>query len=113
MRFEPFGGTALCLRETPALEECEEFSLDGVTPKRTNEGNPFVALNTGFVREGAIVVDEEHEGSYKNGETPRYHAREVSVVRARDEGLAAGTGLLTVRIRQAAHRPVFQSLSRS
>ena len=32
---------------------------------------------------GAIVVDEEHEGSYKQGEAPRYHAREVAIVRAR------------------------------
>jgi primosomal protein N' (replication factor Y) len=31
---------------------------------------------------GVIVVDEEHEASYKNGETPRYHAREVARVRA-------------------------------
>jgi primosomal protein N' (replication factor Y) len=35
---------------------------------------------------GMIVVDEEHEASYKNGETPRYHAREVAMVRARLEG---------------------------
>jgi primosomal protein N' (replication factor Y) len=32
---------------------------------------------------GAIVVDEEHESSYKQGEAPRYHAREVAIVRAR------------------------------
>jgi len=32
---------------------------------------------------GAIIVDEEHEGSYKQSETPRYHAREVAIIRAR------------------------------
>jgi primosomal protein N' (replication factor Y) (superfamily II helicase) len=31
---------------------------------------------------GAIIVDEEHEASYKQSEAPRYHAREVAVVRA-------------------------------
>lgn len=35
---------------------------------------------------GVIVIDEEHEASYKNGETPRYHARDVASVRARLEG---------------------------
>lgn len=44
---------------------------------------------------GAIVVDEEHEGSYKQGETPRYHAREVAVVRARQEGAVCLLGSAT------------------
>ena len=35
---------------------------------------------------GLIVVDEEHEATYKNGESPRYHARDVAAVRARLEG---------------------------
>src|SRR4030095_5088164 len=34
---------------------------------------------------GVIVIDEEHEASYKNGEAPRYHARDVAMVRARLE----------------------------
>ena len=34
---------------------------------------------------GLLVVDEEHETSYKNGEAPRYHAREVARVRAQLE----------------------------
>jgi len=44
---------------------------------------------------GAIVVDEEHESSYKQGETPRYHAREVAVVRARNEGAVVALGSAT------------------
>ncbi|MGD9896489.1 MAG: primosomal protein N' [Candidatus Methylacidiphilaceae bacterium] len=36
---------------------------------------------------GLIVVDEEHESAYKQAETPRYHARDVAVMRARREGV--------------------------
>jgi primosomal protein N' (replication factor Y) (superfamily II helicase) len=44
---------------------------------------------------GAIIVDEEHEASYKQGETPRYHAREVAIVRARNEGAITILGSAT------------------
>jgi primosomal protein N' (replication factor Y) (superfamily II helicase) len=44
---------------------------------------------------GAIIVDEEHESSYKQGEAPRYHAREVAVVRARTEGAVVVLGSAT------------------
>jgi primosomal protein N' (replication factor Y) len=44
---------------------------------------------------GAIVVDEEHESSYKQGESPRYHAREVAVVRARAAGAVVVLGSAT------------------
>jgi primosomal protein N' (replication factor Y) len=44
---------------------------------------------------GAIVVDEEHETTYKQGESPRYHAREVAIVRARAEGATVVLGSAT------------------
>ncbi len=44
---------------------------------------------------GVIVVDEEHESSYKNGESPRYHARDVAMVRARLEGARLVLGSAT------------------
>ncbi len=44
---------------------------------------------------GAIIVDEEHEATYKQGETPRYHAREVAVVRASLAGAVCVLGSAT------------------
>jgi primosomal protein N' (replication factor Y) len=44
---------------------------------------------------GAIIVDEEHESSYKQAEAPRYHAREVAIVRARNEGAVVVLGTAT------------------
>lgn len=35
---------------------------------------------------GLIVLDEEHEGSYKSGSSPRYHARQVALKRCADSG---------------------------
>ncbi|CAN5449610.1 hypothetical protein BH09SUM1_BH09SUM1_06180 [soil metagenome] len=31
---------------------------------------------------GIVIIDEEHESSYKQSETPRYHARDVAIMRA-------------------------------
>jgi primosomal protein N' (replication factor Y) len=44
---------------------------------------------------GAIIVDEEHESTYKQGESPRYHAREVAIVRARGAGAIVVLGSAT------------------
>ena len=44
---------------------------------------------------GLVVVDEEQEASYKQEETPRYHGRDVAVVRAKLEGAVALLGSAT------------------
>jgi primosomal protein N' (replication factor Y) len=44
---------------------------------------------------GAIVLDEEHEGTYKQSETPRYHARAVAAVRCRLESALCLLGSAT------------------
>ncbi len=44
---------------------------------------------------GLIIVDEEHEHSYKQAESPRYHARDVAVVRGRMEGAVVVLGSAT------------------
>ena len=43
---------------------------------------PRSALFTPFSNIGIIIIDEEHENSYKSETTPRYHAREVAIKRA-------------------------------
>ena len=46
-------------------------------------------------RLGVIVVDEEHDGSYKQSETPRYNGRDVAVVRASRTGAVCVLGSAT------------------
>jgi len=62
---------------------------------------------------GLIIVDEEHEPSYKQTEAPRYHARDVAIVRARQEGAVVVLGSATPSIESYynAQRGKFQLLS--
>jgi primosomal protein N' (replication factor Y) len=66
---------------------------------RSGKASVVVGTRSGVfapVRElGLIVVDEEHDGSYKQEETPRYNGRDVAVVRAQQAGACVVLGSAT------------------
>ena len=56
---------------------------------------PRSALFTPFPNLGLIVIDEEHEPTYKSEQTPRYHARETAIRRAQTEDAGVVLGSAT------------------
>ena len=56
---------------------------------------PRSALFTPFKDLGVIVIDEEHEGSYKNESMPKYHTRETAVELARMKNACVVLGSAT------------------
>ncbi len=71
---------------------------------------PRSALFTPFPNLGLIIIDEEHEGSYKSENAPRYHARETAIARGKLEGAHVVMGSATPSVdayylcRQGAYR---------
>lgn len=53
------------------------------------------AIFTPFRHLRVVVVDEEHESSYKQDSSPRYHARDVAIMRAHQAGAVALLGSAT------------------
>ena len=69
--------------------------------KRAKQGElqvmvgPRSALFTPFGKLRLIIIDEEHESSYKSENSPRYHARETAIHRAKLEGARVILGSAT------------------
>lgn len=53
------------------------------------------AIFAPFTNLGLICIDEEHESSYKQEQEPRYHARQVAFMRAKEHGAALVLGSAT------------------
>ncbi len=72
------------------------------------------ALFTPLRNVGLFVIDEEHEGSYKQDSAPRYHARDVAIWMARRAGAAVVLGSATPAIESlyaAAKDPQWRQVS--
>ena len=84
---------------------------------RSGEAQVVVATRSGVFAPmrnlGLIVVDEEHDQSYKQQETPRYHGRDIAVVRARDSGatIVLGSATPSLESRYNAERGKYRRLS--
>jgi primosomal protein N' (replication factor Y) len=66
-----------------------------------------------FDRLGAIIVDEEHDPSYKQESSPRYNARDLAIVRARQNNCVALLGSATPSVQSLynVERGKFEELS--
>lgn len=64
---------------------------------------PRSAIFSPIVKPGLFVVDEEHEPSYKQEDSPRYHAREVAIERAKEANAPVILGSATPSL-ESYHR---------
>lgn len=64
---------------------------------------PRSALFAPFDRLGLIIIDEEHETSYKSETIPRYHARETAIERARQNNASVVLGSATPSLESFYH----------
>ncbi|MFN8177476.1 MAG: primosomal protein N' [bacterium] len=90
-----FGGRAAVLHSRLADGErrrtwhlAREGRFDVVLGPRSAIFTPLPSL-------GLVVIDEEHEGAYKQEDAPRYHARDVAIERARRAGAVVVLGTAT------------------
>ncbi|MCE8037951.1 primosomal protein N' [Halomonas sp. MCCC 1A11062] len=61
------------------------------------------AIFTPLARPGAIIVDEEHDGSFKQQEGLRYHARDLAVARAKHHAIPLVLGSATPSLESLYH----------
>ena len=101
--YERFGDRVSILHSRLSSgERCDQF-------ERAKNGDidimigPRSALFTPFASIGFIIIDEEHENSYKSGSVPKYHARETALEQARMTGASVVLGSATPSLESYYH----------
>ncbi len=111
--FARFGDLAAILHSAfSGLERSDQW-------KRLRAGTARVAVGTRsavfapLVDLGLVIVDEEHDHSYKQDETPRYNGRDVAVMRGRRAGatVVLGSATPSLESRYNAERGKYDLLS--
>ncbi len=77
-----FGEVAVLHSSLTGAQRAEQWRLI-LEGRRAVAVGPRSALFAPLARLGLIVVDEEHENTFKQGNVPRYHARDMALERAR------------------------------
>lgn len=96
MRFyRKFGGRVSIMNSRLSAGERYDQMMRAKERKIDVMIGPRSALFTPFPDLGLIVIDEEHESTYKSEQTPRYHARETAIRRAQMEGAGVVLGSAT------------------
>jgi primosomal protein N' (replication factor Y) len=88
-----------------ALKDAERLQVwEGIAEGRFDVVvGPRSALFAPMERLGVIIIDEEHDGAYKQDVEPRYHAREVATYLARQAGAGLIMGSATPAVESAWH----------
>lgn len=88
-----------------ALKDAERLQVwEGIAASRFDVVvGPRSALFAPMDRLGVVIIDEEHDGAYKQDVEPRYHAREVAKFLARQAGAGLIMGSATPAVESAWH----------
>ena len=93
--FKRFGNRVSVLNSTLSPGEKYDQCMRAATGEIDIVIGPRSALFVPFPNLGMIVIDEEHEASYKSESTPKYHARTVAEHLAEESGAALVLGSAT------------------
>lgn len=98
-----FGDRVSIMNSTLAAGERYDHSMKARRGEIDVIIGPRSALFTPFSKVGIIIIDEEHESTYKSENMPRYHAREVALKLASMHGASVMLGSATPSIDSYYH----------